>query len=168
MACRGRHHHDRIWMVIRRYLPRRDVRLPWFGVLHSDRMVLGMASGTLPAVDPKGITFGEREFSYLVRWENISGLAAGELNGNAVLLLQLDRPDAIEVMPLERKTRALKGLARNALLSGAHVVLATTQYRMDLSLLTQAIDRYVREPAARIELSQKFLFAGPSRNQPYD
>jgi len=135
-------------------------------------ILIGLCLGWLPAhylqFDPHGITFGERGFSYLVRWENISGLAAGEINGNAVLLLQLDRPDAIEVTPLERKTRALKGLARNALLSGAHVVIATTQYRMDLSLLTQAIDRYVREPAARVELSQKFLFAGPSRNQPYD
>lgn len=118
--------------------------------------------------DPHGITFGERGFSYLVRWENISDVAAGEINGNAVILLQLHQPDAIEVMPLERKTRALKGLARNALLSGAHVLIATTQYRMDLSLLTQAVDRYVREPATRIELSQKFLFAGPSTNQPFD
>jgi hypothetical protein len=128
-------------------------------------ILIGLYLGWLPAhyvqFDPQGITFGERGFSYLVRWENIAGLAAGELNGNAVLLLQLDRPDTIEVMPQERKARALKGLARNALLSGAHVVLATTQYRMDLSLLTQAVERYVREPAARIELSQKLLFADP-------
>ena len=135
-------------------------------------ILIGLWLGWLPAhylqFDPHGITFGERGFSYLVRWKNLSDVAAGEINGNAVLLLQLARPDAIEVMPLERKTRALKGLARNELLSGAHVLIATTQYRMDLSLLTQAIDRYVREPAARIELSQKFLFAGPSTNQPFD
>jgi hypothetical protein len=131
-------------------------------------ILIGLYLGWLPAhylqFDPHGITFGERGFSYLVRWENISGLAAGELHGNAVLLLQLDRPDAIEVTPPERTTRALKGLTRNALLCGADVVIATTQYRMDLSLLTQAIERYVREPAARIELSQKFLVADPSGN----
>jgi hypothetical protein len=131
-------------------------------------ILIGLYLGWLPAhymqFDPHGITFGERGYSYLVRWENISGVAAGEINGNAVLLLQLDRPDAIDIMPHERKARALKGLIRNELLSGAHVVLATDQYRMDLSLLTQAVERYVSEPAARMELSQKFLSADPSRN----
>jgi hypothetical protein len=133
-------------------------------------ILIGLYLGWLPAhyvqFDPQGITFGERGFSYLVTWENIAGLAARELDGNAVLLLQLYRPDAIEVTPHGRKARALNGMARNP--SGADVVLATTQYRMDLSLLTQAVERYVREPAARIELSQKFLFADPSRNQPCD
>ena len=124
-------------------------------------ILIGLYLGRLPAhylqFDPSGITFGERGFSYRVQWDNISGSGAGEINGNAALLLQLYQPDAIEVAPPGRKTRALKALVRNEQFYGAHVIIMTTQYRMDVSLLAQAIDRYIREPEARSELSQKFL-----------
>jgi hypothetical protein len=132
-------------------------------------ILIGLYLGWLPAhylqFDPRGITFGERGFSYRVQWDNISGSGAGEINSHAALLLQLYRPDAIEVEPPGRKTRALKGIVRNEQFYGAHVIIMTTQYRMDLSLLAQAIDRYIREPAARNELSQKFLVPpAPGRN----
>jgi hypothetical protein len=126
-------------------------------------MLIGMALGRLPAdflqFDPSGITLGRRGFAYLVRWDNIAGLGTGEIGQNPAILIRLHRPDAIEVSPPQRKTRALKELARCESFCGAPVVLMTMLYRMDATLLAQALDRYVREPHARDELSVRLIDA---------
>jgi hypothetical protein len=82
------------------------------------------------------------------------------MNRNPVLLMLLHQPDGIEVTPSESRMRALKYLARCELLHGAHIILGPVQYRMDPSLLMQALDRYIREPSARTELSRKSLGMG--------
>jgi hypothetical protein len=71
----------------------------------------------------------------------------------------LHRPDAIEVNPPQRTTRTMQQLAQCERRFGAHVVLMPMLYRMDASLLAQALDRYVRDPRARDELSARLISA---------
>jgi hypothetical protein len=106
-----------------------------------------------------GITLGRRGFAYLVRWDNIAGLGTGEIGHNPAILIRLHRSNATEVSPPQRKTQALKELARCESFCGAPVVMMTMLYRMDATLLAQALDRYVREPHARDELSVTLIGA---------
>jgi hypothetical protein len=125
-------------------------------------ILVGIAVGWLPTeylrFDPSGITLGRRRFAYMIPWDNIAALSTAEINHNPVILIELHQPERIEVTPPERMTQALKELSRYGL-HGAHVMLAPVQYRMDASLLVQALDRYVREPHARNELSARLIGA---------
>jgi hypothetical protein len=57
--------------------------------------------------------------------------------------------------PPERKDQVARHLASNVGWFGAPVMLLTSQYRLDLPLLVQALERYITDPTARAELSRK-------------
>lgn len=124
-------------------------------------LLVAVIARWLPATylqfDPEGITFGHRGFSYLVRFDNLAGIAAAEMNRNPVLLMQLHQPDLIEAKPPASQMRALKQIARCDRWHGVHIVVLAVQYRLDPALLAQALDRYINEPSARDELSVRSL-----------
>jgi len=125
--------------------------------------LVGVLTGWLPMTylqfDPAGITLGRRGFAYTVPWDNISALGTEEINDDPVILIRLRQPKDIAVTPPQRTTEALQELSRCERSYGAHVSLAPVQYRMDASLLAEALDRYVREPRARNELSGRLIGA---------
>ena len=123
----------------------------------------GVMIGWLPMsylqFDPVGITLGRRGFAYTVPWDNISALGTEEINDDPVILIRLHQPRDIAVTPPQRTPEALHELSRCERSYGAHVFLTPLQYRMDASRLTEALDRYVREPRTRAELSGRLIRA---------
>jgi hypothetical protein len=136
------------------------LRLMMAGVLFLGCWVLvavirGRLPGTYLQFDPQGITFGYRRYSYCVEFDNIAALTVAEMNRNPVLLLQLHQPDLITAMPADAKMRVLKAMGRSERWQGAHIVLQTRLYRIDPSLMAQALDRYISQPSCRSELFPK-------------
>lgn len=119
-------------------------------------MLFLLVTGRYPSdyfqLDPSGLTFGAHHSCFTVQWDDIAGVGAGEVNLNPVLLIQLREPDAILVHPPERTNQVFQ---QWTLTAGAQILLNPSRYRMDLRLLMQALDRYVGDPSARLELLQR-------------
>jgi hypothetical protein len=96
-------------------------------------------------------------WAYTIPWDGISRIGASEFHDNAALLIWLHHADVVNAHPPERKNQVVKHLASNLRWVGAPVMLLTSQYRMDLPLLVQALERYITDPSARTELSRKPL-----------
>ena len=121
-------------------------------------ILLGVATGYLPRAgylqfDPAGLTIGNRRWSYLIQWDNIAGLAPVMIDDVPTLYVRLHRPDLIEVMPPEQAEKVRKSLLRRGAGDGPNLTLNPTPYGMDLPLLLQALDRYIRDPSARLDLA---------------
>jgi hypothetical protein len=124
-------------------------------------LLVGLALRWLPVgyiqFDPAGLTFGQRRWAFMVPWDQIAKVGAGEFHDNPVLLLWIREPAAIQVDPPHHHARAVAGLASTMAWSGVHVMLMTSQYGMDLPLVAKAVERYVSDPSSRRELAQRFL-----------
>jgi hypothetical protein len=133
----------------------------WFVAGVGALLSVGVATGRLPAgylqLDPDGITIGMRRWSYTVAWDRIARVAPGELHDNAVLLIWIDRPEDVVVRPAQYQSKAHAALCTNLSWVGAHLVVMTGQYRMDLPLLLKAIERYVSDPSSRAQLARPRL-----------
>ena len=125
------------------------------GAALSVLVVLGKAPVGFVQLDPPGITFGHRGYAMLVPWDAIRAIAMGELSHNAALFLHLARPDQVQAIPAHAAARVAKQLSTNLAWNGAHIVLLTSQYGLDLPLVAQALERYVRDPNARSELGRR-------------
>jgi hypothetical protein len=127
-------------------------------------LLLGLATGYLPVghvqFDPGGITIASRKWAYMIPWDNISQMRAGEYSGNPALFIWLHRDHAVEAQPPELNGKVMKLLAMNTGLIGAPVMLMTSRYGLDLPLLACAMERYVTDPSARAELSRRLLEGG--------
>jgi len=77
------------------------------------------------------------------------GALPGEFHDNPVLLLWLSNLNRVNVQPPEARARALASLARNQSWVGAHVMILSSHYRIELPYLVSAIERYIAEPQAR-------------------
>jgi hypothetical protein len=104
--------------------------------------------------DPPGITIKSGSWSYMIPWDNISRMKIIEWHRAPVLLIGLRRWDAVKIDPLERTPEVMKHLEKSAARFGAPVVVYASIYRLDLPPLVRALERYVRDPAARAELSR--------------
>jgi hypothetical protein len=127
-------------------------------------LLVGVATRWLPVgyiqFDPEGVTIGRRGWAFLVPWDRVARVAAGEFRDNPVLYLWVDVPEAVVALPAQQQARVLRYLASNLRWGGAHVMLMTGQYELDLPLLMHAIERYLTDPASRSELSRSQLTAG--------
>jgi len=117
--------------------------------------------------DPPGLTIATGSWSYMIPWDNISRMKIIEWRhspvlrrSTPVLLIGLRRRDAVEIDPLERTPEVMKHLEKNAARFGAPVVIYASIYRLDLPPVVRALERYVRDPAARAELSRPRRPAG--------
>lgn len=136
------------------------------GCLMLCAVVIGWMPGTHLQFDPQGITLGYRRHSFLVGFDNIAAITMTEVQSNTFLLMQLHDPDLIEVAPPEQRVRVFKRMRNLERLYGGHIMIPTGQYRMDPSLLTQALHRYITEPSSRSELSAKPALSTTPRQDP--
>jgi hypothetical protein len=137
--------------------------LAWLMLAAGAALLLGLAAGWLPVgyfqLDPPGITIGGRRWAYTVPWDCLQ-VSSGEFHDNPVVWMWIDRLEAVEAHPAESRDQVLEALASNTRWSGAHIVIMTSQYRMHLPLLVQALERYIADPGARSELARPKLSAG--------
>lgn len=123
----------------------------------------GVVLGKLPVgflqFDEAGLTIGQRSSSFTIGWDNIRSACPGEFHDNAVLLLSVRDLGALSVQPPEAKNETIARLRSNEAWVGAHVMVMTGTYGIDLPLLVVAVERYVTDPASRAGLSRPRLSA---------
>ena len=78
--------------------------------------------------EPEGLVIGERRRTRRVPWNEIRAISAGEISDNPVVFLTLDG-------------------------TAAPVAITPWLYGLEVAPLVAALERYVREPAARRELA---------------
>ncbi len=124
-------------------------------------LLAATAAGWLPAgylrFDPEGFTVAHRSWRYTIPWDAVAELGPGELYDNPVLCLWLRDFGAVRVEPSSFEMRARKQFASNERWTGAHVVIMTPQYGLELPLLVSALRRYVEAPSSRAALGTRAI-----------
>jgi hypothetical protein len=120
-------------------------------------LLIGLVTRRLPVgflqFDPGGLTIGQRPWSFTIPWDSVAAIGSGEFNDNPVLLLSLRDPSELIAHPSEAHARIVKSLRLSRATVGAHVMIMTSLYGIDLPFLVTAIERYVADPEARKGLS---------------
>jgi hypothetical protein len=115
-------------------------------------------SGRIPVgyleFNPRGITISSGFSSYMIPWDNISGMQVRERNSRQLLLIWLHRLEAVEFDRLEYAPRMIKFMKMSASTLGAPAIIHGSYYDLDLAPLAKSLERYVRHPAARAELAR--------------
>lgn len=140
--------------------------ISWFMAAAGAALILGVLSGRIAAgyiqFDPHGITFAQRNWAYTVPWDNISEIAGGELNSNAVLSIWLHDLKAVDVTPPDAAHDVFKAFFKSIRWTGAPITIMTAHYGVALPLLVSAMERYISEPAAREELVPRLPAPAPA------
>ncbi len=127
-------------------------------------LIVGVALGRLPTgylrFDPSGLSFATRKGLYTFPWNSIERVEPGEYHGNPVLFIGLRSvEDAVAHPPMSRQKLEAR-LASNLRWVGAHEMIMTNLYCIDLPALEAAVRRYVDFSQARAELKDRSLGAG--------
>ena len=116
-------------------------------------LVIALVTRRLPVgflqFDPGGLTIGQRPWSFTIPWDSVAAVGSGELYDNPVLLLSLRDPSEVIAHPSEAHARIVKSLRSSRASVGAHDMIMTSLYGIDLPFLVTAIERYVADPEAR-------------------
>lgn len=107
--------------------------------------------------EPAGVVFGERRYSFLLRWDDMASLAAGEFSSNPVLRIGLAEGARIDVEPSSARASFDRLRSKNRAWMGADLVIMPLLYGFDTHLLLAALMRYRSEPQARNELAATLL-----------
>jgi hypothetical protein len=118
-------------------------------------VVLGKVPVGFVRLDPPWLAFGYRGCELRVPWDAIGSIRTGEISSNAALFLVLSRPGDLQTSPPQAPARIARILKRNLDWQGAHLVVLTSNYGLDLPLFAQALERYVRDPESRAELGRR-------------
>ncbi len=105
--------------------------------------------------DPEAFTIGYRRFAIAIPWDNIASVAEGEYHSNPVLLLDVHDVAAIRVDPPDALAKAMKAISTSRNWTGADFMFMTTQFGLDLPLLTETVLRYARDQSARADLQKR-------------
>lgn len=120
-------------------------------------LLLGLVTGYLPVgflqFDPAGLTIGRRRDAFTLPWDSIAAVRPGEFHDNPVLLLLLQDPSLVLVTPAHARGRVIATLKSNMKWVGAHVMIMSSHYAIDLPFLVTAIERYIADPCARDRLA---------------
>ncbi len=128
-------------------------------------LLVGVALRWLPRnaslmFTPEGVVFGSRAQSFTIPWDAMS-VQAAEAHDNAALLIWVTPIDAVRVDPQERLGRVVKGFVTNSKWVGAHQMLLTEPYGLELPLLIVAMQRYISDPTSRAELDALATLPSP-------
>jgi len=144
--------------------------LAWLMALTGGALTIAALAGLIPngylRFDPGGITFGRARYSYLVPWDNIAQVGAGQMHDNSALFIWLRDYHRVTVDPSEKRARVLKSFATGMAWAGAPIMLLPSRYGIDLPFLMLALERYLNEPAARSELAHRLIPRAEPSAQP--
>lgn len=105
--------------------------------------------------DPGALTLGYRGFSVRVPWDNIAAVSEGEYHSNPVLYLDLNDISLISADPPEALPKAMKLIATHRAWGGADLMFMTTQFGLDLPVLSETVLRYAQDQRARAGLQKR-------------
>ncbi|KUM54827.1 hypothetical protein AR688_16320 [Rheinheimera sp. EpRS3] len=127
-------------------------------------MLVGLFSGRLAKTyiqfDPSGFTFGYPKGKVSIPWEAITDLYRGEIHNNQAIFLSVAQENIL-VEPASYLAKVNKQMASSRKWTGADFVIMTSTYGIDAPVLMAAIERYITQPEARVELqAQRKLSEG--------
>lgn len=109
-----------------------------------------------------GIKFGNRNYSYLVRWENIMNFSTGEYNSNSAIFINLINPeDCSRYLYVHKGNRekTIKKLfnifSNNLAFVGCHVLILPQRFSLSTAYVFKVIEKYLQFPESRKELKNK-------------
>jgi hypothetical protein len=140
--------------------------LAFCGITLLAGLLLGLVGRRFIRFERRGIVFGERTYSFCVRWESIRGIQAFEYHHNPLVGLDLADPLVVEVTPASKHEVFLKSVGRNRGWMGADIVIATQSFALEVPPLMAALRRYLDEPETREELENPEPTAAGSRALP--
>lgn len=135
--------------------------LSWVMALAGGAVLLARALGWLGTgyiqFEPNGITIGQRGWAYTAPWDQVTEVHEAEYHSNPLLLIWLADLGSLTVAPPQARARVLANLMSSSRNLGAPIAIMTSQYSLDLPLLSAAVRRYASNPSARAELAQRLL-----------
>lgn len=127
-------------------------------------LLAGVPMGWLPRgylqFDSEGLTIDHGRWRALIPWDQFADIREAELHDNPVMLISVDDVEAIVFEPPEIRPRALRAIASTQAWHGAHLMIMTSHYGIDLPVLTAAIARYANDRSARQDLGARALPEG--------
>lgn len=127
------------------------------GVFMLVALAAGLGGRQSLRFEPAGLVFGERRYSFRVRWDDIDSLVAGEFARNPVVLIGLAEGARVQVEPPAAQARFDQLRSKNRTWMGADLAIMPLLYGFDTHLLLAALVRYRSEPEARSELAAMLL-----------
>jgi hypothetical protein len=79
----------------------------------------------------------------------------GSLQGNAVLLIDVDDLARVRIEPPEAAAKAMAKFAHTERWVGAPIAIMAAHYAIDLPVLSAAVAGYASNPAKRVELAPR-------------
>lgn len=120
-------------------------------------LALGRAGRNYLVFEERGLRFGFRDGSLLVRWSDVRSAEPAMFNRNPVVLIGLAPeaapPEITATFPERLARRHEKSVAQVRAWHGADVLIMPFHYGLDAVLLARAIEAYARDPERRAELS---------------
>lgn len=115
--------------------------------------------------EPAGIRFGRRNWSFLVRWDQIIRFSGGELANNPAVFLSVTDPAHLlkEIQVTNKKNReaAQRKLAKlirsNQSWFGFDLVILPAVFGINLALLLKTFETYCSNQARREELGRRAI-----------
>lgn len=135
---------------------------PWlFRILVAGVGVLGLVVLLLVALgrprgyvqfDPDALEIGHAHHRVRFPWDAVYVAIPGDLYGHPIVHIVLTEPEAVEVVPEERRHAVIAGLRRNERRLGSHEGLMPQRYGLDAPLVHTWIRDLVCDPSARERL----------------
>jgi hypothetical protein len=141
----------------------------WFLVAVGAALLLGMIAGLVPVgylrFDPLGLTVFYRGWGYTVPWDNIQKVAAGEVYSNPAAYIWIAASERVVPLPEAYRQKVFKHFDFSLRYTGAHLVLMTSNYGIDLPVFIAALERYITDPSTPAELAQPTMLKHGSDGQ---
>lgn len=136
------------------------------GILLGIGSLLGLLARPFLQFEPTGLRVGESNYSYVLEWNNLADIDAGEIRGEPTLLIRVRDVRRLEKTLETRRTKDWARHTLNRLVATnrrsyrCHLVIVPVEYGTDLALLLHAIRRYSEDPSARRSLEAKLALPG--------
>lgn len=138
----------------------RNQLLFWLGVLLmlaavvvGVLMLLGVPKRQSLMFTPEGIHFQGGAAPCVLHFDNLARLHAAEWNGHHIVLLQpINLAALLLTVPEAQRDAAAKKFGQSLAFMRAPLSIWATQFGLEARSLMKTIERYVREPTARLEL----------------
>ena len=128
----------------------------FFGVL------FGLLAKEYIVFEFDGIRMGYKNYSYIIRWDNIMQFSSDEWHSNMAIFIQLINPeDTTRYLYVNkgRRDKTVKAIyskiSWSLSMTGAHILILPERFGLDAGYFFRLIEGYLKFPERRIELKVK-------------
>jgi hypothetical protein len=116
--------------------------------------------GTWLQFEPEGLRFGRRGWDFVVRWDEIVGVAPGTWQDNPVVMLRVREDRLLSRLPPAISARVASEIASHRTWHGCELLLMPWAFGVDAVRLSRAIARYAADAPSREELKPRPALPG--------